>query len=86
MPISTAHMITWTPAERGSGYNGKAGEITLFTLHWLGGDKPWVLRTVLPGLSYRWRGPDTESLQAKAEGLLRQWLDAIGAQVKEAGR
>lgn len=82
--MATATALTWTLAERSGGYDGKAGTVTLFTIHWLGGERPWVLRTALPGVSARWRGRSAEALQARAEDELATWLDTIGAQVKEA--
>ena len=79
--MTTTTVLIWSVAERSSGHHGKAGKVTLFTIHWLGGEKPWVLRTALPGISKRWRGPSVEALQATAEMVLAKWLDAIGAQI-----
>jgi hypothetical protein len=63
-----------------AGSDGKAGTIPLFSVHWSGGEKPWLLISRLPGYdAKRWRFISEERAWAFAERVFTSWLEQAGA-------
>lgn len=80
--------LTWQPS-RYNGWNGRAGRLSadLFTIHYVGGDKPWRLISNLPGYKTKPVAvfETTDAAKLAAEHILGRFLADLAATPEPSG-
>jgi hypothetical protein len=79
MTTTTKALLTWQEGQYG-GFNGKAGNIQLFSIYWrtVRTGKNWQMRTELPGFTGKqWESDDRAELEAAAEKFLAAWIARV---------